>query len=130
MYNTKNIDKLIKEFDYGKDYPSRVTKPANNYIRSVKSYGWGDKEFVNGYQLIKWVSVSIVCNNITESVWHFKTAQEVWNDHKGKIGYIVNSWLDNFERQVSKEDGNTAYLMILKKAKEIEGAKIVIETII
>ena len=126
-----NITQLIRKFDYGKDYPSKVTKAANNYIRSVKHYGWNDKEFVNGYQCIKWVKVIVMLDNCTQTIWSFQTVQETWGkDYRGKIGYIVNSWRDHFDLQVSKEDGNTAYLMIMQKAKEVKGAKVIVENII
>lgn len=118
------IEKLINEFDNGKEYPSRVTRAANNYIRSVKHYGWDDDEFVNGYQLIKSVKVTVMMKDNIQTIWHFDTVQEQF----GKIGYIVHSWRDHFDLQVSKEDGNIAYLMIMQKAKEVKGAKVIIET--
>jgi hypothetical protein len=126
MLNNESINQLIKKFDYGRDYPSKITKAANNYIRSVKSYGWDDKEFINGYQTIKWVQVTVKQNGYTETVWSFKTAQQP----NGKTGYLVNSWKDHFDIQVSKEDGNTAYLMIMQKARETKGTEIIVETII
>ncbi len=120
------IKYLNQEFNYGRDYPSVVTKSANNFIRYVKSYGWNDKEFINGYQYIKWVKVIVKFNGRIQTTWNFIIGKEP----NGKVGYIVNSWLDQFDLQVSKEDGNTAYLMIMEKAKQINGVEIVIENLI
>lgn len=120
----EDIKQLIKKYDNGKSYPSRVTRAANNYIRSVKHYGWDDKEFVNGYQQIKSVKVTVMLENSVQTIWHFDTVQERF----GKIGYLVHSWRDHFDLQVSKEDGNIAYLMIMQKAKQIKGAKVIVET--
>lgn len=120
----EDIKQLIKKYDNGKSYPSRVTRAANNYIRSVKHYGWDDKEFVNGYQQIKTVKVTVMMENRIQTIWHFDTVQEQF----GKIGYRVHSWCDHFDLQVSKEDGNIAYLMIMQKAKQIKGAKVIVET--
>lgn len=122
-----NIEQLIKKFDHGKDYPSKVTKAARNFIKSdeVKCYGWGDSEFINGYQHTKEMKVTVMVDNRIQTIWNFITAK----GYGDKVGYIVSSWRDQFNVQVSKEDGNTAYLMIMQKAKEIKGAKIIIETL-
>ena len=125
----EDIKQLIKEYDNGKSYPSRVTRAANNYIRSMKHYGWDDAEFVNGYQQIKSVKVTVMLENRIQTIWHFDTIQETWGrEWKGKIGYRVHSWCDHFDLQVSKEDGNIAYLMIMQKAKEVKGSKVIVET--
>ena len=128
----KNIEQLIEEFDHGKDYPSKITKAARNYISNkAKSYGWDDKEFVNGFQCIKWIKVTVMLDNSIQTIWNFKTVQEAWGGQcNGKIGYIVDSWRDHFNVQTSKEDGNTAYVMIMQKAKEVNGAKVIVETLI
>ena len=122
----KNIAQLIKEFDHGKDYPSMVTKAARNFTKSdmVKCYGWGDKEFVNGYQRVKEVKVTVMLDNSIQTIWYFAKVEGY-----GKTGYIVNSWRDHFDVQVSKEDGNTAYMMIMQKTKEVKGAKVIVETL-
>ena len=122
----EHINQLIKEFDFGKDYPSKITKAAAQFIKSnrVKCYGWNDAEFVNGYQDVKETKVTVMLNNRIESIWHFRIVKESF----GKVGYIVRSWCDQLDVQISKDDGNTAYLMIVQKAKEINGAKIIVET--
>ncbi len=123
----KDIKALVKKYDYGKKCPyAEVTRAAINYIHSVKCYGWEDEEHVNGYQCIKWVKVTVNVDNRTQTIWNFRTVQERF----GKVGYIVDSWRNQFERQVSKEDGNIAFLMIMEKAKEVKGAKIIVETLI
>lgn len=123
----ENIKALVKKYDYGKKFPyAEITRPAINYIHSVKCYGWEDKEHVNGYQCIKWVKVTVEVNDRIQTIWNFRTVQEQF----GKVGYIVDSWCNQFERQVSKKDGNIAYMMIMEKAKEIKGVKIIIETLI
>lgn len=122
----RNIEQLIREHDNGKEYPSRVTRAARRFIMSdsVKHYGWGDEEFVNGFQLVKEVKLTVMLENRTQTIWRFETIQERF----GKIGYRVHSWGDQFDAQVSKEDGNTAYLMIMQMAKKVKGAKVIVET--
>lgn len=129
MKDNIRINQLIKEHDrdINRLYPpSVITRAANNYIRSVKSYGWDDKEFINGYQMIKWVRVTVKLNRSIQTIWSFKVGKEA----NGKVGYIVNSWKDHFDVQISKEDGNTAYMMIMQKAKEIKGVEVIVETLI
>ena len=124
----ENIKELVRKHDHGKKAPyAEVTRAAINYIHSVKCYGWGDEEHVvYGVQDVKWVKVTVMVNNRTDTVWSFRTIK----DMSGKIGYRVNSWRNQFDRQVSKEDGNIAFLMIMEKAKEVKGAKVIVETII
>lgn len=75
------ISHLIKEYTYGKEYPSLVTRPADNYIRSVKSYGWEDTEFVNGYQTIKWTRLIVKHNNsiIAHVIFKGSEPKANWN---------------------------------------------------
>ena len=121
-----NIEELIKEFENGNNYPSVVTHAAKKYIKQVKHYGWLDNEFVNGYQRIKEVKITVMVDNSIQTIWYFRTVK----DAHGKIGYIIDSWADHFDLQVDKEDGNTAYMMIMAKAKEVNGAKVIVERIL
>lgn len=121
----RNIEQLIKKYDNGKEYPSRVTRAARNFIVSdeVRCYGWNDKEFVNGFQQVKSVKLTVMLGNRIQTIWHFDTIQEKF----GKIGYRVHSWGDQLDVQVSKEDGNAAYLMIMQMSKKVEGIEVIVE---
>jgi hypothetical protein len=121
----RNIEQMIRKHDNGKEYPSRVTRAARRFIVSddVKCYGWGDEEFVNGFQQVKTVKVIVTMNNRIQTIWHFDTIQERF----GKIGYRVHSWCDQIDVQISKEDGNTAYLMIMQMVERVDGAKVIVE---
>lgn len=123
----KDIKELINKYDNGKEYPSKATRAARNFIVSndVKCYGWEDKEFVNGFQLVKSVKLIVMLENRIQTIWCFDTIK----GYGDKVGYRVHSWCDQFDVQISKEDGNTAYLMIMKKAKEIKGSKVIMETL-
>jgi hypothetical protein len=108
-------------------HPSSITKPVRDFIVSdmVKCYSFEDEEFVNGYQRIKETKVTVMIGDSVQTIWYFITAKENF----GKVGYIIKSWKDQLDVQVSKEDGNTAYLMIMYRAKKIKGAKVIVETI-
>lgn len=123
----KDIKELIKEFECGKEYPSKATRAARNFIVSdkVRCYGWNDREFVNGFQTIKSVKVTVMLENRIQTIWYF----DIIKGYGDKIGYRVHSWCDQLDVQVSKEDGNMAYLMIMQKVKELKGAKVIMETL-
>lgn len=103
-----------------------ATDNARRFLLSdrAKTYGWKDEEFINGYSRIKTVKVTVMYNDSVTSIWYFETARETF----GKIGYIVHSWRNQINVQVSKEDGNKAYAMIMREAKEIKGCKVIVET--
>lgn len=109
-------------------YPSKTTKPAVRYIHnSARIIGWADtEEFVmNAYQTIKRRKLTIKKNNRIEVVWFFDTVKAIYGD---KIGYNVHSWGDQLNVQISKEDGNIVYRMIMENAK-LNGAEVIVENL-
>ena len=126
------IRKYDKDFVKNTHWYTLITRCARNYIVFAekvdgisRAYGWRDKEFLNGYSIIKRIDMKILENDFTKTIWHFKTIK---NDY-GKIGYIVSSNRDCLESQVSKETYDIIYQMIIEKSKEISNSKIIIEEI-
>ena len=94
-----------------------VTCDAIKYIKGDKAvrYGFNDDEFVNGYKVVAETVVTTYYQDGLEAVWYFDKVEE---EYTNKIGYIVSSWRNQLDMQVSKETGNKAFQLIIDRARK------------